>query len=447
MQKLRVVGYARVSHDEQRKYGYSIKTQIERIEKWCIQENHTLVRMYVDEGYSASTMKRPQMQELLQNLKDIDAIVFTRLDRFSRNVLEANQVLQTFAKYNVSIIATDEDVSTTDADGLFNFQLRVSLAERELKKGSERIKAVFGYKVKQAQAITGSLPLGYKIEVINNEKKVVKNEDEIEIVNAIFDYFITHQSIRRTMQHIQKEYGYIRCQNVFRNMLKNELYTGSYKGNKAYTEPYITLDQYNRIQELLKANIKQTKTARAYLFSGLIKCNECGYSLAGSCTYDKHVDKEYYYYRCSNCYSNNRCTNKKFFSERRIEKYLIENVEELIKRHLFNVKNINSNKKNIDKTKKRKKEINEELENLNYMFLKKRISKSEYDKFYTELEKELAQLKPVKKENTEALQKFLDSNWSNFYSVIDRDSKRTLWRNLIQEIQIDNSYNITIIFL
>ena len=64
MQKLRVVGYARVSHDEQRKYGYSIKTQIERIEKWCIQENHTMVRMYVDEGSSARTIKTPQIKKL-----------------------------------------------------------------------------------------------------------------------------------------------------------------------------------------------------------------------------------------------------------------------------------------------------------------------------------------------------------------------------------------------
>ena len=87
IKKLRVAGYARVSTDEQKKYGYSIQAQTEEITQWCNDNDHSIQHIYVDEGYSASTMKRPQLQAMLSNLKNIDAIAFTRLDRLSRNVL------------------------------------------------------------------------------------------------------------------------------------------------------------------------------------------------------------------------------------------------------------------------------------------------------------------------------------------------------------------------
>lgn len=56
--KLRVAGYARVSTDEQKKYGYSIQAQTEEITQWCSDNDHYLQHIYVDEGYSASTYER-----------------------------------------------------------------------------------------------------------------------------------------------------------------------------------------------------------------------------------------------------------------------------------------------------------------------------------------------------------------------------------------------------
>lgn len=105
-------------------------------------------------------MKRPRLQEMLENLDDLDIIAFTRLDRFSRNVLEANRMLEMLQLSNVALISIEEDdIDTMSADGMFMFQLKVSLAERELKKGSERIRSVFDYKVKEGQVISDPLRL------------------------------------------------------------------------------------------------------------------------------------------------------------------------------------------------------------------------------------------------------------------------------------------------
>ena len=75
--KLRVAGYARVSTGEQKKYGYLIQAQTEEITQWCNDNGHALQHIYIDEGYSASNMKRPQLQAMLSNLRDLDAIAYS----------------------------------------------------------------------------------------------------------------------------------------------------------------------------------------------------------------------------------------------------------------------------------------------------------------------------------------------------------------------------------
>ncbi len=78
------------------------------------------------------------------------------------------------------------------ANGLFMFNLKVNLAEHELKKGSERIKAVFEYKIAQGQPITGNVPFGYRIATENGNKRIVIDESKAPIVKDIFESFLLH---------------------------------------------------------------------------------------------------------------------------------------------------------------------------------------------------------------------------------------------------------------
>ena len=190
---LNVGGYARVSHEEQKKYGFSISAQTDAIKDWCKLNNHNLINLYVDEGFSASNMKRPQLQKMLNDLDKLDAIIFTRLDRLSRNVFEANKMLNMFKEKNTDMIAISEEyVDTTKSNGLMMFNLKMTLAQHELDKGSERIKAVFEYKIKDSQAISGKLPYGYRIGLVDGKKRVVFDETTKHIVDDIFDYFKKH---------------------------------------------------------------------------------------------------------------------------------------------------------------------------------------------------------------------------------------------------------------
>ena len=444
---LKVAGYCRVSHDEQKKFGYSIGAQVETIEKWATDKGHKIVNMYVDEGFSASNMDRPQLQEMLANLHEIDAIVFTRIDRLSRNVLEANKMLDLLRQNGVDMIATSEDnVDTTTANGIFLFNLKVNLAEHELNKGSERIKAVFDYKIKNGQPISGAVPYGYKIVTQDGVKRVVKDEVTEPIVRDIFDYFLTHQSIHKTVVYINQKYNLTRCYETYSKLLKKEFYYGSYRGNDNFAEPYIDRDTYDRIQEILKSNIRVKKHSFTYLFTGLVKCIECGRTMTGFET--THNNKNYFYYRCEYRYSDHVCDNTILAREHVIEPYLVENLDRLLRDRMLEIEDIENHKK--DNAAAEAKNLKAELDNLNYMFLKKRIDVKTYDRLYDEIEGKLAKIKTdaPKRSNADLYREILDSGWRNIYEGMTRESKRAFWRGFIKEIRTStNNKEVFVEFL
>lgn len=438
---IRVGGYARVSTEEQKKFGYSIEAQIDKIKSYCELKEYELVDIFIDEGFSASNMKRPRLTNLLNSLDKIDAVVFTKLDRLSRSVYEANKMLDILSRKGVSMISIDEDdINVTDADSLFLFQLKASLAEREIKKTSERIRTVFDYKVKNGQIISGNLPYGYISSVIDNKKVAVFDPDTKHIVEEVFSYFEKHHSIRETLLYINSKYEINRSYSSYKRLLKNEYYYGKFRDNLNYFPPYISYEKYLKNQRIIENNIKVRRNNHIYLFSGLIRCPECNGSFVGFYAGGRRK-KSLYNYRCNSAMFSNgtRCNFKKSVSEYKIEAFLLDNLDTLLNEYMLAVK-VDKKKNN---SKKRYKEIKKELENLNYMFRKGRISPVDYDKEYETLEKELSLLDLV--EETPLPQ--LSSKWKENYYILDKNNRRAFWRNIIKEVVIDADRNISVVFV
>lgn len=340
MKVKRLFGYVRVSHDEQKKFGYSVQAQIERIIKYAEDTGAQLVEIFVDEGFTATNMKRPELLRMLDNLDKCDVIVFTRLDRFSRNVLQANKMVEMLENFNVGIKSIEEDdIDTSTADGKFNFDLRVSLAEREAKKTSERIKSVFEFKVKNGQPITGIQPYGYTIETISDkEKKIVKDKELENIVNDIFEHFAIHHSVRKTMFYINEKYNLDRGYNTYNKIISDTEYYGEFKGNLSYYPPYITKEQYLKNQERLKAQIKHGRHKHIYLFTSLLYCPTCGYKMTGKYVKRKNKNEtiaEYWNYVCGSNKREKKCSNHRCINENYILEYLFENVHKLFHPYSF----------------------------------------------------------------------------------------------------------------
>lgn len=446
MKVKRTALYARVSGEEQAKFGFSIQNQVERLEKYAAENNLLIVDNYVDEGFTAANQDRPALQRLLKDLHKIDLIIFTKLDRFTRNVLDANEMVKLFISRDVAIKAIDEDdIDTSTADGMFMFNLKVSLAQREIQKGSERIKTVFEYKINHGQAITGNITFGYKIGIAPDGTKIIVKDPEVaHIVEDMFDHFLKYQSVRQTAIYINAKYNVEFVYNTYNRWFKRPMYAGIYRGNENYCEPYISKETHEKILEIMKKNLRVQKRNHIYLFSGLMKCPDCGRNMFGLFTTNRS-GTTYHYYRCFHANQSKKCAGK-YINETLIEDYLLENINRLIEEYIYKVEvELNDKPKPVIDIK----EIMDEMDDLNYMFRKKRISREDYDYEYEILEKRLAEAERQMPEEADlsGLREFLNSGWKNVYHSLDPAEQRALFRAVIKEIVVDHDGNFTVIFL
>lgn len=89
--------YIRVSTDEQKKKGYSLPEQEDRLLKYC-EYNNIEVKGIYREDCSAKTFNRPEWKKLMKAIKNKSSkedrhILFIKWDRFSRNIEYAYEML------------------------------------------------------------------------------------------------------------------------------------------------------------------------------------------------------------------------------------------------------------------------------------------------------------------------------------------------------------------
>ena len=441
--------YARVSHDEQSKYGFSIANQFDRLKEYAEKNNLVIVDQYIDEGYSAGSKKRPELQRMLGDLHRFELIIFTKLDRFTRNVLDANEMVKDFQRHGVAIKAIDEeDIDTSTADGMFNFNLKVSLAQRELAKGSERIKTVFGYKVKNGQPISGNVPVGFKIETSEDgKKKVVIDKEQEPFIRDFFKHFKRYHSIRAAGRFCNEKYDADWSYSFYARLLTKEMYSGQFHGNPNFCEGYMTREEWEHLQELKHRVVKTSPRKHIYLFSALVECPVCKKNLTVNSN-DKYGKngflRRYVYYRCPNEMISTGHIKK--ISEKHLEEMFLQNIKPLAEKYIYEAK---LKPEKVEKKKDEVKEILEEIDRLNYSFRKKRISTKEYDAEYEDLEKRLARAKkdaPTVKDLS-GIEAFLNSGWEQVYENLSREDKRALIRSVVKSMTFDENGDLVIDFV
>lgn len=114
-----MLGYVRVSTDEQRGSGAGLAAQRQAILAECERRGWTLVEVIEDAGYSAKDLKSPGIQFALDALKHggADALMVAKLDRLSRSMLDFAGIMATAQKQSWGLVALDCAVDTTTPAG------------------------------------------------------------------------------------------------------------------------------------------------------------------------------------------------------------------------------------------------------------------------------------------------------------------------------------------
>lgn len=444
---VRVALYVRVSGEEQKIKGLSLEAQQERLEAYAREKGWIVTGIYIDAAKTArkNMHKRSEFQKMIESVKrdEVDLLLFCRLDRWFRSVADYYKVMEILQAHGCDWKTTDEEYDTTSANGRLYINVKLSIAQNEADICGERIDVVFDSKIAHGTVISGSCPYGYKV---NSDKRLEIVPEEAAIVQDAFDYFENTVSQRGTVTYIRGTYGVNWCINTFRRMLSESLYTGIYdrggRRNENFCPAIIGQEQFNKIQVLLKRNARHSPSGRIYLFTSLLKCNECNHNMIGRLA---RKGTDLYYYRCNQHFLRGCCSHKSEIRECVIEKWLFENLDaELARTRLEWEAKAAERKKAALRTDKAV--LKRKLTKLKELYVNELIDIEEYRKDYDIYTAALRQLPEPATESPpdfEAVERLLDSKFRSIYDSLSREEKRALWRSVISEIRIDGENNIT----
>ena len=451
---LRVACYERVSTEEQALRGYSIDAQIDNLTEYCEKYGMKIVSHYTDEGISGAKppLKRPALKRLIEDVEagKIDLVLFTKLDRWFRSVQEYFKVQEILDKHKVAWKAIHEDYDTTTANGRMAITIFLAIAQNEREKTSERITVVLDHKTKNKEACFGGsyAPLGYKKEKDENGiNRLVKDPETQPFMNDFWEIVVKYNNVNKAIRHIKDVYGITRDQKSWSRIAKSSFYYGAYKGVEDFCEPYVSKEDWLQVQENLKNKIPATKKQRVYLFTGMLRCPNCNHKLCGTSTDKIYSGKihEYRGYRCR--FKHNTCDYKRTISERKIEKYLLSNLKELLENEIAIAE--------IEKTKPKPKPkynikaLKERLRRLNVTYMAGNKSDEEYLAEDAEIKALIAKAEneaPPPERNLDGIKELLNTDFESIYTTLDAEEKRRFWRSIIKEIKLNDNQISKVIF-
>ena len=108
---VKAVIYARFSSDRQREE--SIEAQLRAIEAFAERENLVLVKSYIDRGKTATTDRRPEFLQMIQDSKKkmFDLVIVHKLDRFARSRKDIIGYKMELKRSGVSVPSVTEPIA------------------------------------------------------------------------------------------------------------------------------------------------------------------------------------------------------------------------------------------------------------------------------------------------------------------------------------------------
>jgi DNA invertase Pin-like site-specific DNA recombinase len=163
---MRVVGYVRVSTEEQATGGVSLGAHRDKIIAYAKLYDLELVEMIEDAGVSGKTLDRPGLTRALQMLKQgaADGLVVAKLDRLTRSVADMAALVSRYfgERAGKSLLSVADQVDTRSSAGRLVLNVLVSVAQWEREAIAERTAEALRHK-RAAGQVYGPVPLGSSV--------------------------------------------------------------------------------------------------------------------------------------------------------------------------------------------------------------------------------------------------------------------------------------------
>lgn len=450
---MRVAKYIRCSHEDQVLHGDTLEAQDMILNDFIRVNKMVLVDTFVDEAFTArkSFNKRKEFVRLLNGVRahDFEMIIFTKLDRWFRNIADYHKIQEILEANNVQWKAVTENYETNTTNGRLHINIRLSVAQDECDRDSDRIKDVFSYKLKNKTYISGSLPRGL---MLDKEKHVIIDPAWTCFALDMYDHYEATVSKRGTQIYLQDKYNIRVCYDTVSRYLANPLFKGQYRDDPNFCEPTISPERWDRIQQLSKRNVPVRKNKEVYIFSGLLVCGTCGHAVVGTVTHEKLKSGEtkvYKYYKCRAQYEA-VCDRCESYREKYVEDYVLSHVRPALADYAakYEVSSCagDARKNPADEIAK----IERKMKKLYDLFMDDLIDKEQYRKEYNGFKEEIESLSKapvVACHDISNVKKLLDEDWESVYCTFNNNEKNAFWKSFIDKIVINKDRSMDIIFL
>lgn len=419
---MKVVGYCRLSRDEDKENYSSIDEQKIILQDyaisrgWKISEND----FYVDDNVSGYTLDRPDFSRMLRKVQrgDIDVVLAKDLSRIGRNNGKVLVLIDEFKAMQKNLILVSEMGGSYDVlnDRDDTIGITTWYNERYVKDCSKKTRDHMLSKQKTGRLIMGNY-YGY-VKDPNDCTKLTVDEELRPVIELVFKLYIDGNGMKKISDILNENYNYptpsvyyqkkhlergriykhpvqeLWSDYMIKNIIGNDVYCGTLRTHKKKTisirgkaiklpesEHFIfenhheaivskeTFQSANDIRNRRATTNRQCgKPKRNYFFGGLCRCAECGMSASGMVLRRKNNVKAY---ECNDYkkYGTKRCKGHEILEEDMWFQFkdFLKNTKKV---YLDEIKKINvQNKKNTMQSNRRKLQMELDQANLEYKMI------------------------------------------------------------------------------
>ena len=378
----KIGAYIRLSREDEDIRGVnseSVETQKRIIDKHMKSlEDAELVGFYIDDGYSGTSLDRPDFRRLQADFENkvINCIIVKDLSRLARNNEDAGKLIFViFPFYNIRFISVNDKVDSYLApNSVHNLTIHFKniMNDEYSRDLSKKIRSASAARRKKGEFLGAFAPYGYKKDTEDIHRLVIDEEVScwVEFIYKKFLEGLNYTQIARKLTdlgaptplaHKKKNHPKFGLPKEFevklwsattvKSILTSDVYMGnltqskyskvSYKSKNVRMqdeqkwitventhEAIISKEDFNRVQEIIKINSRaQSPPKQQNALAGIIKCGRCKRAMAITEERGKGAYRAYY---CTTYHKH-----KALCEKNRISVSVIENtVLEVLNQHL-----------------------------------------------------------------------------------------------------------------
>lgn len=429
--------YARKSSESEDRQVQSIDDQVGRLKDLAKTLGIKIKHVYTEAKTAKKPNNRPVFDEMMKKIEagEANGILCWQINRLSRNPIDSAQVQWLLQQGGLKSIQTiDREYKPEDNVLLFNVES--GMANQFILDLSKNVKRGNLCKVKNGWR-PGMAALGYLNDLENHT--IIADPERFDLMRKAWDYMLTgNYTVPQVLTKLNDEWGF-RSKKRKRTGGKPMSVSGMYRtftnifyaGVLVYDgveyvgkhKKMVTLEEYDRVQEILGRKGKPRPKKYTFAFTGMIRCGECGCQITAE-QKKKFIKKTgefryYTYYHCTRRKTDVVCTQRKSIDEKTLENLIFERIDKLaILPEFFDwameALNQDNDKEIVDRTKvyemqhKSITQAQKEMDNLTKMRYRELIDDEMFIKERDVLQGQIKKLQQELRETEQRAQEWLE---------------------------------------